>query len=205
MVHMAKGKDIPWGCLRCPGSSTARFLCNQFEWWNITCLLKLLLIPGWDRLQVLRRPGLGFKMFLINCRNGLEKKRERKKKTIQERWVNSAETGIINDTVTWEISSQRFVCGFIFYFWKRISGLSRITTWRGAEHSHVTARQPNITLWHRELCCSPGTQQELLVWWGTTEVLTSDAAFQESSRESTGADSRNDRRWRMHRLANQWK
>lgn len=32
--------------------------------------LKLLLKPGWDRLQVLRRPGLGFKMVLINCRNG---------------------------------------------------------------------------------------------------------------------------------------
>lgn len=33
--------------------------------------LKLLLIPGWDGLQVLRKPGLGFKMFLVSSRNGL--------------------------------------------------------------------------------------------------------------------------------------
>lgn len=32
--------------------------------------LKLLLIPGWDGLQVLRKPGLGFKMFLVSSRNG---------------------------------------------------------------------------------------------------------------------------------------
>lgn len=33
--------------------------------------LKVRLIPGWDGLQVLRKPGLGFKMVLVRSRNGL--------------------------------------------------------------------------------------------------------------------------------------
>lgn len=43
----------------------------QKLWKSISHILKLLRIPGWDRLQVLQRPGLGVKMVLINCRNGL--------------------------------------------------------------------------------------------------------------------------------------
>lgn len=43
----------------------------QKPWKSISHILKLLQIPGWDRLQVLQRPGLGVEMVLINCRNGL--------------------------------------------------------------------------------------------------------------------------------------
>lgn len=89
------------GCPRVhPRFNKIRYFQKWLEWWNIVCLLKLLLIPGWDGLQVLRKPGLGFKMFLVSSRNGLEekKKREKKKKTIQEWWVNSTKAGTINDS-----------------------------------------------------------------------------------------------------------
>lgn len=66
---------VSWGL-----SSTIHCYQNGLQWRNMVCLLKVRLIPGWDGLQVLRKPGLGFKMVLVRSRNGLKKKIKRKKK-----------------------------------------------------------------------------------------------------------------------------